>query len=77
MSIVVRGHVQGGKLRLDEPIDLPDETKVEVAVLFDDEPDTFDAEERGRIDAAISSGKEAAARGEVFPIEQVLAELSS
>ncbi len=59
---------------VDDPIDLPEDTEVEVAVLFD-EPDAFDAEERARIDAAISEGKAAMERGEVFPIEQVLAEL--
>lgn len=60
---------------VDEAIDLPENAEVEVAILFDDEPDTFDAEERARLDAAITAGKDALARRDVFSAEQVLAEL--
>ncbi|MEZ4300742.1 MAG: hypothetical protein R3B70_37755 [Polyangiaceae bacterium] len=45
------------------------------ATFFDDEPDTFDSEERARIDAAITAGKDAAACGEVFMVEHVLSEI--
>lgn len=60
---------------MDEPIDLPDNAEVDVAILDGEEPDMFDAEERARLDAAITAGKEAMARRDVVPAEQVLAEL--
>jgi hypothetical protein len=75
MSIVMRGRVRAGRLMIDEPIDLPEDAEVDVAIFFDDGQDSFDSEERAQIDAAIAEGKAAMARGDVFPIEQVLAEL--
>jgi len=75
MSVLLRGHVRDGRLFLDEPMDLPENTEVEVSVFLGEEQDHFDAVERARIDVAISAGKEALARRDVFSAEQVLAEL--
>jgi hypothetical protein len=75
MSIILQGHVRSGRLVVDEPVDLPENTAVDVAVIESDEPDIFDANDRAQLDAAITAGKQALARGEVFSAEQVLSEL--
>jgi hypothetical protein len=75
MSILLRGHVRDGRLLIDEPVDLPENTEVQVSLCLGEEQDCYDTVERAQIDAAISAGLAAMARGEVFPAEQVLAEL--
>lgn len=77
ISMIVRGHVRGARLLIDEPVDLPEEAEVDVVVVFDHEPDGFPPAERARLDAAITSGKEAMMRGDVVPIEHVLAEIQA
>lgn len=44
-GMTVRGRVRGGRLRVDAPLDLPDDTEVELAVIVD-EGDDLDAEEQ-------------------------------
>ena len=76
MSVIVRGHVRAGRLTVDEPTSLPEGTEVDLAVLVDnDEPESLDAEERARLDAALTLAKAEMERGEVFPIGHVLSEL--
>ena len=70
----VRGRVQGGRLKVDEPTDLPDDTEVELALILD-EGDDLDDDERARLHAALRISEAEAERGEVYPLEQVLAEL--
>jgi predicted transcriptional regulator len=57
---------------VDEPMDLPDGTEVEIAVADDDD---MTPEERAELDASIDRGMEQAARGEGIPAEEVLARL--
>jgi hypothetical protein len=67
---LVRGHVEGGRIVLDEKVDLPEGAEVEVA-LFDDE-DNLSAEERAQIESSIQVGLGQTDRGEGEPIENVL-----
>jgi hypothetical protein len=69
---IVRGHVEGGRIVLDEPIDLPDGTEVEVAVVDDDD---MTPEERRELEASIDVGLEQAARGERISAEEMLRRL--
>ena len=55
-------------------LDLPDDTEVELAVIFD-EGDELDAEDRARLDDALRVSKAELARGEAAPLNEVLAEL--
>jgi len=72
---ILRGHVESGRIVLDEPIDLPDGTEVEIAALTDD--DEMTPEERAEIEADIDVGLEQAARGEGIPAEEFLRRLRS
>ncbi len=72
--MTVRGRVRGGRLQVDAPLDLPDDTEVELAVIVD-EGDGLDAEDRERLDEALRASKAELARGEVVPFDQVLGEI--
>ncbi|HEY7372538.1 MAG TPA: hypothetical protein VIF57_10300 [Polyangia bacterium] len=72
---ILRGHVESGRIVLDEPMDLPDGTEVEIAVLRDE--DEMTAEERAEVEAEIDAGLKEAARGEGAPAEEVLRRLRS
>lgn len=74
VAMTVRGRVRGGRLRVDAPLDLPDDTEVELAIIAD-EGDELNAEERTRLDEALRVSKEELARGEVVPFDLVLAEI--
>jgi hypothetical protein len=70
---IVRAHVEGGRLVVDDPTDLPEGTKVDLAVMGDD--DDLSPEERAEMLASIDRGLEQAARGEGSPAEDVLRRL--
>jgi hypothetical protein len=74
VAMTVRGRVRGGRLLVDAPLDLPDDTEVELAVIVD-ERDDLDAEDRARLDEALRAAKAELSRGEVVPFDQVLAEI--
>jgi hypothetical protein len=73
MTLTVRGRIRGGRIVVDEPLELPEDLEVDVAV--QDAGDDLDAEERGRLHAAIERGAQQVERDEVVPAEQVLVEL--
>ncbi|WP_437308003.1 hypothetical protein [Sorangium sp. So ce388] len=73
--LTVRGRVRGGRLVVDEPVELPENTEVELAIA--DAGDDLDAADRERLHASILRGAEQVERGEVVSAEQVLAELSA
>lgn len=74
VAMTVRGQVRGGRLHVDAPLDLPDGTEVELAVLVEDTGE-LDAEDRARLEEALRTSKAQAARGEVIPFDDVLAEI--
>jgi hypothetical protein len=69
---ILRGHVESGRIVVDEPVDLPDGTEVEIAVADDDD---MTSEERAEIEASIDRGLEQAARGETITAEELLRRL--
>ena len=69
---ILRGHVESGRIIVDEPMDLPDGTEVEIAVADEDD---MTPEERAELDASIDRGLEQAARGEGIPAEEGLRRL--
>jgi hypothetical protein len=76
MSIRVVGRVVGGHLRVDIPVDLPDNTEVELAEVagddtLDDEGDRELAELLAESDAQIARGEEGT------PVEEVIERLRS
>jgi hypothetical protein len=70
----LRGHVESGRIVVDEPIDLPDGTEVEIAVADDDD---MTPEERAEIEASIDRGLEQAARGEMITADELLRRLKA
>jgi hypothetical protein len=71
MALTVRGRVVDGHLRVDTPVDLPDNTEVELTVVADDS----DAEDPELL-AALDRADAAIARGEQGrPLEEVLEQL--
>ena len=73
-GMTVRGRVRGGRLQVDEPLDLPDDTEVELAVIIDQDDDLV-AEDRARLDEALRASKAELARGEVVSFDLVLGEI--
>jgi hypothetical protein len=72
--MVFRGHVKNGGIVLDEPLDLPEGTEVEIAAADDDE---MSADERAEIESAIDESLQQMSRGEGIPAEEVLRRLRS
>ncbi|HZF55074.1 MAG TPA: hypothetical protein VE093_40765 [Polyangiaceae bacterium] len=72
MSITARGVVQGGRLRIDIPVDLPDNTEV---MLAEAPHATAEDEEEPLLKAALDEAEEQAARGEGSSWEEVRARL--
>jgi hypothetical protein len=75
MTLTLRAHVANGRIVVDEGVDLPDGTKVQIAVVQD--VDELDDEDRARLHAAIEEAQDQLDRGEGVPAEQFLAELRS
>lgn len=74
VGLTVRGRVRGGRLQVDEPLDLPENTVVQLAIIID-EGDDLDAEDRALLDESLRTAKAQLARGEVVPFDEVLAEI--
>jgi hypothetical protein len=70
---ILRGHVESGRIVVDDPMDLPDGTEVEIAVVEDE--DEMTPEERADAEASIDRGLEQAARGETTSAEEFLRRL--
>jgi predicted DNA-binding antitoxin AbrB/MazE fold protein len=76
----MKARVENGRLKLDEPTDLPEGKLVDVVLL--DEVlvtggDDLDDEQRAELHQAIREGFEDAKAGRTIPAEQWLAELRS
>jgi hypothetical protein len=74
----LKAHVRGGRLRLDEPTDLPNGEAVELVPLDEvlaSGGDYLDAEERKRLHASIDRGLEDVHAGRATDARQVMAVL--
>jgi hypothetical protein len=69
---ILRGRVEHGRIIVDELIDLPDGTEVEIAVA---ESDEMTPEERAELDASLERGMGQAARGEGISAGEMLRRL--
>jgi hypothetical protein len=65
--------VENGRLVVDEPVNLPEGTRVQLAVV--DDADQLDDEDRRRLHVAIERGQQEIAQGKGVPAAQILAEL--
>jgi hypothetical protein len=75
MTHALRATVKAGRLVLDEPVDLPDGTVVDLMPV--DQGDDLDDEDRARLHAALDRSQEDFLAGRGIPAEQVLAALQA
>lgn len=73
MKLSLQARVRDGRLLLDEQIDLPDGTLVELVPV--DDGDALDDADRERLHAALALSADQFARGEAVPAEEVLRRL--
>ena len=73
MTLTLKGRVKAGRLVIDDPVDLPDGSEVELAVV--DAGDDLDGAERERLHAALLEAQAEIDRGEGIPAEQVIERL--
>jgi hypothetical protein len=69
MTLTLRARVRGGRLILDEPVDLPEGSEVDLVLA--DEQDDLDDADRARLHAALERGRAQLARGDVLGREEV------
>jgi hypothetical protein len=75
VTITLKARVRGGRLILDEPVDLPEGSEVDL-VPADDNDDLDDAD-RARLHAALDRSAEQFRAGAGIPADQVLGHLRS
>lgn len=73
--VKLRATVHDGHLRVDEAVDLPENTEVELIAVPVDRGDDLDEEERCRLDDALDEAAAELDRGEGIPAHRVLAEV--
>lgn len=73
MTLTLRARVRAGRLLLDEPVDLPDGSEVDL-VMADDQ-DGLDDEQRAKLHAALERSIARHTPGSGTPAATVLAEL--
>jgi len=73
MKLSLQARVRDGRLLLDEQVDLPDGTLVELVPV--DDGDALDDADRERLHAALALSADQFARGEAVPAEEVLRRL--
>lgn len=73
MSVHLRGRVHHGRIVIDEPVELPEGSEVEVAIVG--APDDLTDEERARLHAALDAAEEEEARGDLVDAAEVLSQL--
>ena len=73
MTLTLTARVRGGRLVLDEPVDLPEGTEVELMPV--DDGDDLDAADRARLHAAIERSAEDFRQDRAIPAADVLAGL--
>lgn len=76
MALRVRGRVVGGHLRVDIPVDLPENTRVELAEVAGD--DTLSDEDDRELAEILAASDAQIARGEDgIPVEEMIERLQS
>ena len=73
MTHALRATVKGGHLVLDEPVDLPEGTLVDLMPV--DDGDDLDDDDRARLHAALDRSQKDFLASRGIPAEEVLAEL--
>jgi hypothetical protein len=73
MTFTLRARVRDGRLLLDEPVNLPEGTEIDLVLA--DGGDTLDDVDRHRLHAALKHSAEEHARGESIPALEVLSRL--
>jgi hypothetical protein len=73
MTLTLRGHIENGRIVVDERVDLPEGTQVKLALV--DDADDLDEEDRARLHAALDQAQDEIDRGEGIPASEVIAEL--
>jgi hypothetical protein len=73
MTLTLRGHIENGRIVVDEGVDLPEGTEVRLTLV--DDADELDDEDRARLHVALEQAQDEIDRGEGIPAEEVLAEL--
>lgn len=74
-EVTLKGRVKAGRLVIDEPVDLPDGTEVELLPL--DPGDWLDAEDRAALHKALRESEEDVRAGRLVDAEVILRELRS
>ena len=72
---LLKAHVRGGRLELDEPLDLPEGVEVRLALVVDD--DDLDDAERAALHASIEESEADFEAGRVVSEEEVWARLKA
>ncbi len=72
MTLSLKGHVQDGRIIVDETVDLPNGAQVQLTLV---DGDDLDDEDRARLHAALDEAQDELDRGEGIPTEQVLSAL--
>ena len=69
----VRATVRNGRLTVDQPVDLPEGTMLDLVI--DDEGDQLDERDRVALNAAISRSLREPAEGRTAPAEEIIQKL--
>lgn len=69
--MVIKGRVEGGRLKVDEKTDLPDGTEVEMFVI-DDDDDGLDDAEREELHKVLEQSEEDVKAGRLIDAAEVL-----
>jgi hypothetical protein len=72
---LLHGRVQGGRIVIQDPVDLPEGTEVCLELVEQEDDGQLDAEDRARLEVAIAKGRQEIADGKGIPAEQVISEL--
>jgi hypothetical protein len=75
MTLTLKARVRGGRLLLDEPVDLPDGTEVDLVPV--DDGDNLDDADRARLHEALQRSSDQFRAGQAMSADELLAELGA
>lgn len=73
MTLTLKARVHRGRLTLDEPVDLPDGTEVDLVLA--DNGDSLDEEDRARLHAALDRSAAQFQAGQGVPADEALRQI--